>query len=472
MDQNTKREILVVDDEIAGAEAVAEVLSIEGYIPRIFTQSTHALENFDKSRFALAFIDIKMPYMDGLALASRLKEMDSLLEVVFMTGYGTFDNAVEAIKIGAYDYLRKPFGMNEIRMCLRRFEERQSLIRRLEDSERRYSSLVQCLPSIIFCIGKDLRLEFVNLAIKAVLGYTPLEATRERGWLTKITHPDDQARLEELLMSALKSEDLRFSTECRLVHKDGYGVHVMIESISPDAEFKGLRGQIMDISDRIVLERAKLYDENVKIMSTISEELVHEIRNPLMAVGGFARRLKQKFPNLMEGEIILQESQRLEKLLKRIVDYLRPMEFVCEDCAVQEILLECVQLLEQEIQERGIRFKLDLPADLSPAFVDRDILAQAFIGLTLNMLDEMEPGGTLVITGFQKIGNVNFRFSTRDVRFVKNNVARVLMPFDEAHHRTALPLCSRLIRQMGGYLSFCKEIHEINFTVSLPASAG
>ena len=73
------------------------------------------------------------------------------------------------------------------------------------------------------------------------------------GWLIRIAHPEDQARLKELLISALKSESARFSTECRLLHKDGYVVHVMMESMPPDHEFEGLRGQIIDISDRVVL---------------------------------------------------------------------------------------------------------------------------------------------------------------------------------------------------------------------------
>ncbi len=472
MQQDIGRKILVVDDEPSGIEALSEMLTLEGYLPRIFTQSTEALKAFEKDRFSLAFIDIKMPAMDGLELASRLKQTDPRLEVVFMTGYGTFDNAVEAIKIGAYDYLRKPFGLNEIRMCLRRFEERQSLIRRLEHSERRYSSLVHCLPSIIFAIASDLRLEFVNRASQTLLGYTPREATENPGWLMSIAHPEDRARLKEVLISALKTETARFSIECRLLHKDGYVVHVMMESIPPDAEFKGLRGQIIDISDRIVLERAKLYDENVRILGAISAELAHEIRNPLMAVGGFARRLKQKFPDLMEGDIILRESRRLENLLQRIVDYLQPMEFVCDEYGTEEILMECLELLAPDMGKRGIHLQLDLPPELPPVFVDRDILAQAFTGLILNVLEEMKPGGTLFVTGFQNLGNVNIRFSGRAGGAAKNDVAKVLMPFEESRRNTTLPLCSRLIRQMGGFMSFSREAQEIKFTMSLPVKTG
>ena len=159
-------------------------------------------------------------------------------------------------------------------------------------------------------------------------------------------------------------------------------------------------------------------------MGAISEELAHEIRNPLMAVGGFARRLKHKFPDLMEGEIILQESRRLENLLKRIVDYLRPKEFVCEECGAEEILMECLELLGPEIEERGICLQLDPAPDLPPAYADKDILAQAFTGLTLAMLEEMESGTTLLVTGFQNLGNVNIRFSAHTGSPAKGDVGQ------------------------------------------------
>jgi DNA-binding NtrC family response regulator len=121
-----EQEILIVDDELSGGEVVAEILSKEGHRPWVFTHPEEALASFEKGRFSLAFVDINLPAMSGLELASRLKKIDPPMEIVFMTGYGTFDNAVEAIKIGAYDYLRKPFGINELKLCLRRFEERQS----------------------------------------------------------------------------------------------------------------------------------------------------------------------------------------------------------------------------------------------------------------------------------------------------------------------------------------------------------
>jgi len=81
-----KQEILVVDDEPSGVEAVAEFLSIEGYRTLVCTHPKEALASFKKGRFSLGFVDINLPDMSGLALASKLKEIDPHIEIVFMTG--------------------------------------------------------------------------------------------------------------------------------------------------------------------------------------------------------------------------------------------------------------------------------------------------------------------------------------------------------------------------------------------------
>ena len=297
-----KQEILVVDDEPSGGDLVAAFLSREGYQSLVCTHPQEVLASFEKSRLSLAFVDINLPGMSGLELASKLKEIDPRIEIVFMTGYGTFDNAVEAIKIGAYDYLPKPFGLNELNLCLWRFEERQALTERLEHSERRYYSLVQSIPSIIFVIHDDLHLDFINSASEPILGYSPEEAMADPNWLMKIIHPEDRARVRGLLTSAFKSKNSRFSTECRLAHKEGHIIHAIIKSIPHKTEFQGLQGLIVDISDRIFLERVRLQDENVRILGAISEEVAREIRNPLVSIGGFAKRLKRKFPDSPEGD--------------------------------------------------------------------------------------------------------------------------------------------------------------------------
>jgi two-component system, NtrC family, sensor histidine kinase HydH len=304
------------------------------------------------------------------------------------------------------------------------------------------------------------------------LGYTPEEAMADAGWIVKIIHPQDRARVRNLLTSAFKMENSRFSTECRLTHKEGHMVHAMIKSILHKTGLQGLKGLIVDISDRVFLERARLQDENIKILGAISEEVAHEIRNPLVSIGGFARRLKQKFPDLPEGDIILREARRLEKILQRIMEYLRPMEFNCENGAVKDVLKECLDLLGPEMEHRGIKNRLQWDVSLSPVYMDKDVLAQIFTGLILNMVKEMDSGETLHMRVFEKRGNVNIEFKGRGPNMKGKGMARMLMPFGEGYRGTVLPLSGRLLRQMGGFLSYSQEADVMVFTVSLPMGSG
>ncbi|MBW1916263.1 MAG: response regulator, partial [Deltaproteobacteria bacterium] len=223
--------ILVVDDDPSIGQLMADFLHNEGYQPVIYSQPQEALRFSIKNKFGLAFIDINMPGMSGLELASRLKEQDPLCEVVFVTGYGSFDNAVQALKIGAYDYLRKPFGVNELNLCLKRFQERQALKEQVQVAEQRYFHLVQNIPSLVFVIYKDLSLEFINRACEAMLGYTPEEAMGDPKWFQERVHSSDFERIRRLLFSAFQSHNSRFSAECRLIHRDGHLIHAMVGSI-------------------------------------------------------------------------------------------------------------------------------------------------------------------------------------------------------------------------------------------------
>ena len=187
----------------------------------------------------------------------------------------------------------------------------------------------------------------------------------------------------------------------------------------------------------------------------------------MVSIGGFARRLKKKFPDLPEGDIILRESQRLEKILGRIVEYLKPMEFTCEYCSVNAVLTECLELLAPHMADAGAKSRVKLASSLSTVYIDKDILAQILTDLIVNVLKEMDSGDTLHMRTFESGGNVNIEFKKRGPKMKGKGVDRVLMPFGEGYRGTALPVSSRLLRQMGGFLSYSQEPDEMIFTISL-----
>jgi YesN/AraC family two-component response regulator len=182
--------IMIVDDDPAIGELIASFVSREGHKPVICTLPGEALDLIKKEQFHIAFIDINMPVMGGIELASNLKKDNPELEVVFITGFGTFDNAIQAIKVGAYDYLRKPFGISELNLCVKRFQERMLLKEQVKIAEQRYYNLVQNIPCLVFVIREDLELEFINRACEPMLGFSAEEAMAAPGWLMERRESD------------------------------------------------------------------------------------------------------------------------------------------------------------------------------------------------------------------------------------------------------------------------------------------
>ncbi|HTY13127.1 MAG TPA: response regulator [Candidatus Omnitrophota bacterium] len=106
--------IMVVDDEPSVLESFKMILKIKDYDVETFPDGPTALQNLTKGKFDVAFLDYKLPVMDGLEVLRRIKEIDPDVEVIIVTAYATDASHANAITLGALEYLRKPFLMEEI----------------------------------------------------------------------------------------------------------------------------------------------------------------------------------------------------------------------------------------------------------------------------------------------------------------------------------------------------------------------
>jgi DNA-binding NtrC family response regulator len=123
----TTGEILVVDDDARMRELVAKVLAREGYSVRPLPCGQDVLQTLEEGPADLVISDIRMPAMDGLTLLQEIKRVAPETSVLLMTAFGSIDTAVQAIKAGAYDYVTKPFKMDEIIVVVRRAMEERRL---------------------------------------------------------------------------------------------------------------------------------------------------------------------------------------------------------------------------------------------------------------------------------------------------------------------------------------------------------
>ncbi|MEW6110178.1 MAG: endopeptidase La [Nitrospirota bacterium] len=111
---NKKPHILVVDDEEIARKNLKHVLSNENYIVHTASNGSEAIEKFCLSDFDVILTDVKMKNIDGMEVLERTKAKSPATEVIMITGYATVDNAVEAIKKGAFHYIEKPFTLDEV----------------------------------------------------------------------------------------------------------------------------------------------------------------------------------------------------------------------------------------------------------------------------------------------------------------------------------------------------------------------
>jgi DNA-binding NtrC family response regulator len=118
-------DILVVDDDQSVASAFQNFLSFEGHTCRLASNAEEAMRLIAARRPALVMMDIRMPGVDGLSALKQIRSTFPDIYVVMMTGYGTSQTSIDAIRSGAYDYLTKPLDLEEIRAVVRKALETQ-----------------------------------------------------------------------------------------------------------------------------------------------------------------------------------------------------------------------------------------------------------------------------------------------------------------------------------------------------------
>ena len=343
----------------------------------------------------------------------------------------------------------------------------------LRASERRYRDLYENAPNAYFSVSAlDGSILKCNSAAVRLLGHDKKTILRMKVLDLYAETPHGLQIAKEVFNRFKEGESIR-DVELQMKHKEGFPVWVSL-SVEPVREKDGTitesRSMVIDISDRKRLEKSLIQHEKLNTLGTIAAEVAHEIRNPLVSIGGFARRLQKKFQNVREIDIILGEVKRLEDLLARLRNYLSPVDIQLNKCLVNEIIKDCLELLLPDTERKRVLCKLDLDSRQPVIYSDSDVLTQVFINLIRNASEAMSQGGVLFIRTFEDNQNIYIEFKNR-VKELKTKDPEILfMPFSEGGQTLGLPLSYRLLKNMGGSLSFTEEENHVIFKVSLNKS--
>jgi len=129
--------VLIVDDEQTLARSAKAFLADHGYDAEVATSGEKAMELLENLQPDVVFADVRLPGMSGLDLLKRIREFDPVIPVIMVTAYGSIEGAVEAVKLGAFDYVKKPVDLEELKLLADRARENRLLRQELSYYRRR-----------------------------------------------------------------------------------------------------------------------------------------------------------------------------------------------------------------------------------------------------------------------------------------------------------------------------------------------
>jgi signal transduction histidine kinase len=441
---NSPVRILVVDDEPNVLTTIQAILQHEGYLVDACADGAAALRAIRERHYDLVLTDLKMPGVDGLAVLAEVRRQAPETVTVMMTGYGSIDSALEAIQLGAYEYLLKPTEVAELQQVVRRSLERKrfseievlyrvsrtlpSLLDPQEIAYRTAEAARQVLglqhASLLWC-ERGQRIAATSEPAKTLLADPGLDERLAAAEIITAEnagrHLRDAATAAGLrafvLVPGLGKERL----VCVLFAHDGNHAHDFhayaqrfLRSLATQAamalENALLLAELKSNNEELAAANRKLAELDA-LKSQFLSVATHELRTPLTLLLGYNSMLAESLSDRLSGEEqqTLDESvaacKRLIRLVNSMLDLSQiqsgkmRMEFVETD--LRALISSTVTLFQHEARQKKISLSAALPARLPALVVDPERLQQVLINLLNNALKFTSEGGTIRVQARQ-----------------------------------------------------------------------
>jgi signal transduction histidine kinase/FixJ family two-component response regulator len=508
-----RHHVIVVDDEPGIALLCERLLNSNGFSVEIFTDPRIALNTLLTKPCDLLLADIRMPQMSGFDLVQQVRDTQPEMAVLAMTGFGTVEMAVQALRRGVDGLLLKPFEKKELlesvhqaisdrqkKLDVARMQALRPLFSIVEDlfSETNPENL---LTLILDTVSNQLRCTDVAF-YRIVRKDKKIDLLAGRGNFPSPGKVDADgniveraAALEQPLWGVVgRTSDLLLDRELKVL-KVGSAMVVPTVSMNMgsvlfaarDPSDRPLREahlemlQILARQATIAMENANLYGELRAYVQRVEESqralvqseklasagrltasIAHEINNPLQSVRNCLHlAVREDLPpksrkNYMD--LTVQEVERLMMTVERMLDFYRPsVEF--KPVSILDLLEHVLGLLGKQLEDKNIKVITAWPAELPSVMAISNQLEQVFINLVLNAFDAMSDGGNLWIHIAQKRKMIQIIFQDSGQGVPENMRDSIFEPFVSSKSGTGLGLAVSydIVTAHGGQLDLLKQ---------------
>jgi PAS domain S-box-containing protein len=489
--------ILIVDDEPVILDVFRRFLEAEDRTLVLAGSAREAIARSEEPReLDVALVDKNLGDGSGLDVARALKAAKPDVEVILVTGYASFDSAVQAVQIGAFDYVTKPItdyealnikvenAIEKVRMKRRQRE----LVAQLVASEALHRGVFETSSDAVLLVGAaDGRVEDANPAAERLYG-RPRETLRKLG-LADLVAGDD-ARVPGPGTRSLPARHRR---------ADGSAFPVEVSAGELIVRERRLRVlSVRDVSEREAAETARRdLEQNLRqaqkmeAVGRLAGGIAHDFSNLLAVILGYSdllvRDLPTADPRVRESaDGIVEAAHRAVGVTRQLLTLSRKKLLRPEVLSLNKVVQDLGKLLERAIGER-IELASRLQEGIWPVVADADQLAQVLLNLAVNARDAMPEGGPLSITtanldlatAAADVGLTAGRYVTLEVKdggcgMSEDVRSRIFEPFfttKETGTGLGLATAYGIVRQAGGSIRVESSPGAgSTFTVFLPAA--
>ncbi len=327
-------------------------------------------------------------------------------------------------------------------------------------------------------VDENHRVLFFNKAAEDIFGYSRAEVLgRDLATIMTPGCARDHRRAVGRYVRTRAPRRIAHATEITASRKNGETFPADISfSVSEQAGKLYFTGIVRDLTETRELEEQVKRAERLAALGRLVAEITHEIKNPLMMIGGFARQLLQAAQddkNRHKLQIITEEVDRLEALLKELQAYYQPVALKAEKVDLRPLLASLQSLITENCHRTGIRLEFAIPREPLPVLGDRDKLAQVFLNLAKNAVEAMPDGGTLRIQAGRRKGRAEVIIADTGCGIPEADKGKIFSPFYTTKKQGSglgLSLSKRIVEEHhGGRLECRSEAGKGSvFTVSLP----